>query len=131
MVVTMMQQSVSHADSSNQSPPLYVRLAFGPYDTASAKSNVVQSLRGVAELYPRCKRGRTVMLLPFLKSNLLQQGLHVSDVALLGNPDPNDLLWNITVKGLTVTLDANTRLFDARLFGPSSLPAVFKISFAR
>ena len=70
------------------------------------------------------------MLLPFLKSTLLQQGLDVSDVALLGNPNPADLMWNITAKGLTVALDANTQLFNARLFGPSSLPAVFKITFA-
>ena len=70
------------------------------------------------------------MLLPFLKPSLLQQGFDVSDVALLGNPNPTDLLWNIAAKGLTVALGANTRLFDARLFGPSSLPAVFKITFA-
>ena len=128
MVVTIMQQRANTSQSST-TMPVFVRLSFGPYDAADAKSNVIQSLRGLEELDPNCKNGRTIMRLPFVKSTLLHKGLEVSDVVLLGDPNPADLQWNGSAQGLTVSVDASTRLFGARLFGPSSLPAVFKISF--
>ena len=122
MVTTMVQKVKTAADRQTV---LYFRIAFS--DKSSAKGNVITSLRGIDEITPGCRSGRTVIRFPFVKDTLLR-GLSVANVTLLGGA-VGGVLWNMSEAGLNLDLDATSRMFGARLFGPSNLPVVFKVSF--
>jgi alpha-L-fucosidase len=120
MVTTMVQKVETAAD---QQTVLYFRIAFS--DKSSGKGNVITSLRGIDEITPGCRSGRIVVRFPFVKDTLLR-GLSVANVTLLGGA-VGGVVWNMSDAGLNLDLDATSRMFGARLFGPSSLPVVLKV----
>ena len=104
-------------------PVLYFRLAFND-KSAAGKTNIITSLRGVGELTPGCKSGRTMVRFPFVKDTLLRPGLSVADVSLLGDPTGSGgVVWRSCALGLALSLSARRSLRVDRDAFPAPLPA--------